>query len=66
VRVAQSGGFSAAGRRLSLSKATVSDQVQALEYALGVRLLNRTARRVSLTEIGRDYCDRCVQILQDL
>jgi DNA-binding transcriptional LysR family regulator len=66
VRVARSGGFSAAGRRLSLSKATVSDQVQALEYALGVRLLNRTARRVSLTEMGRDYCDRCVQILQDL
>jgi DNA-binding transcriptional LysR family regulator len=31
-----------------------------------VRLLNRTTRRVSLTEIGRDHCDRCVQILQDL
>ena len=36
VRVAESGGFSAAGRRLNLSKATVSDQVQALENALGV------------------------------
>ena len=35
VRVAESGGFSAAGRRLNLSKATVSDQVQALENALG-------------------------------
>ena len=55
VRVAESGGFSAAGRRLDLSKATVSDQVQALENALGVRLLNRTTRRVSLTEIGRGY-----------
>ena len=41
VRVVESGGFSAAGRRLNLSKATVSDQVQALENALGVRLLNR-------------------------
>jgi DNA-binding transcriptional LysR family regulator len=38
VRVAESGGFSAAGRRLNLSKAPVSDQVQALENALGVRL----------------------------
>jgi DNA-binding transcriptional LysR family regulator len=66
VRVAESAGFSAAGRRLSLSKATVSDQVQSLENALGVRLLNRTTRRVSLTEIGRSYYERCVQILHDL
>src|SRR5712671_2574745 len=66
VRVAESGGFSAAGRRLNLSKATISDQVQALENALGARLLNRTTRRVSLTEIGRGYYDRCVQLLQDL
>lgn len=66
VEVAESGGFSAAGRRLKLSKATVSDQVQALENAIGVRLLNRTTRRISLTAIGRDYYDRCAQILQDL
>jgi DNA-binding transcriptional LysR family regulator len=66
VRVIESGGFSAAGRRLNLSKATISDQVQALENALGVRLLNRTTRRMSLTEAGRRYYDRCVQILQDL
>ena len=66
VRVAESGGFSAAGRRLNLSKATLSDQVQALENAFGVRLLNRTTRRVSLTEIGRSYYERCVQILHDL
>jgi len=66
VRVIENGGFSAAGRRLNLSKATVSDQVQALENELGVRLLNRTTRRVSLTDAGRSYYDRCVQILQDL
>ena len=66
VKVAESGGFSAAGRRLNLSKATVSDQVQTLENALGVRLSNRTTRRVSLTEIGRIYYERCVQILHDL
>ena len=66
VRVVENGGFSAAGRYLNLSKATVSDQVQVLENALGVRLLNRTTRRVSLTEIGRSYYERCVQILHDL
>ena len=54
VQVADTGGFSAAARRLNVSKATVSDQVRALENALGVRLLNRTTRRVSLTEAGRD------------
>lgn len=66
VCVSESGGFSSAGRRLSQSKQKVSDQVQALEDALGVRLLNRTTRRVSLTEIGRAYYDRCAQILDDL
>src|SRR5947207_2536018 len=66
VRVAEDGGFSAAARRLRLCKATVSEQVQALENALGVRLLNRTTRRVSLTEVGREYYERCTQILHDL
>jgi DNA-binding transcriptional LysR family regulator len=66
VRVIESGGFSAAGRHLNLSKARVSHQVQALENALGVRLLNRSTRRISLTEAGRSYYERCVQILKDL
>jgi DNA-binding transcriptional LysR family regulator len=66
VRVAENGGFSAAARHLNVSTTTVSDQVQALENTLGVRLLNRTTRRVSLTEIGRDYYERCSQILQEL
>ena len=66
VRVAESDGFSAAARRLNLSTTTVSDHVQALENALGVRLLNRTTRRVSLTEIGREYYERCSQLLQEL
>src|SRR5580698_4411633 len=66
VGVVESGGFTAAARRLRLSTTTVSDQVQGLENALGVRLLNRTTRRVSLTEIGRDYYERCSQILQEL
>jgi DNA-binding transcriptional LysR family regulator len=66
VRVAANGGFSAAARGLNVSTTTVSEQVQALETALGVRLLNRTTRRVSLTGIGREYYERCSQILQDL
>jgi len=66
VRVAENGGFTAAARRLDVSTTTVSEQVQALENALGVRLLNRTTRRVSLTEIGREYYERCSQILLEL
>jgi DNA-binding transcriptional LysR family regulator len=66
VRVAENGGFSAAARSLNRSTTAVSDQVQALENALGVRLLNRTTRRVSLTEVGREYFERCSQILHEL
>ena len=65
-RFARITAFRLRGRHPNLSKATVSDQVQALENAIGVRLLNRTTRRVSLTEIGRGYYELCVQILQDL
>ena len=66
VRVVESGGFTAAARRLNLSPQMVSNHIQALEDSLGVRLLNRTTRRVSLTEIGREYYERCSQILQEL
>jgi DNA-binding transcriptional LysR family regulator len=66
VRVADSGGFSAAARKLNMSTTMVSNHVQALEDRLGVRLLNRTTRKVSLTEIGKAYYDRCTHILADL
>jgi DNA-binding transcriptional LysR family regulator len=66
VHVAETGGFTAAARRLNLSTTTISGQVQALEESLGVRLLNRTTRRVSLTEIAREYYERCNQILHEL
>lgn len=66
VRVADSGGFSAAGRRLNMSTTMVSNHVQALEERLGARLLNRTTRKVSLTEVGKAYYDRAIQILADL
>ena len=66
VRVVDSGGFSAAGRRLNMSTTMVSNHVQALEDRLGARLLQRTTRKVSLTEVGKAYYDRCVQILADI
>ncbi len=66
VRVVDSGGFSAAARRLDMSTTMVSNHVQALEDRLGVRLLNRTTRKVSLTEIRKAYYDRSTQILADL
>jgi len=66
VRVVDNGGFSAAGRKLNMSTTMVSNHVQSLEDRLDARLLNRTTRKVSLTEVGRAYYDRCIQILADI
>jgi DNA-binding transcriptional LysR family regulator len=66
VRVVENGGFTAAARHLNLSTTMVSNHVQELEDRLGARLLNRTTRRVSLTEIGRQYYERSSHILADL
>jgi DNA-binding transcriptional LysR family regulator len=66
VRVVERGGFTAAAEELRLSRAMVSKHVQDLEEHLGARLLNRTTRRVSLTEVGRVYYERCTQILADI
>src|SRR6478609_185415 len=65
-RVVESGGFSAAARRLNMSVTMVGNHVQSLEERLGVRLLNRTTRKVSLTETGKFYYERSAQILADL
>jgi len=66
VRVVDCSGFSAAARRLNMSTTMVSNHVQALEDRLGARLLNRTTRKVSLTDVGRTYYERSRQILADL
>lgn len=58
-------GFAAAARRLGLSKASVSRLVQRLEDRLGVRLLNRTTRRLSLTEAGRTFYDGAHRMLSE-
>jgi DNA-binding transcriptional LysR family regulator len=66
VKVAENGGFSSAARQLGLATSVVTTHVKALEERLGVRLLNRTTRNVSLTEAGRAYYERCVQILSEI
>ncbi|HWI28304.1 MAG TPA: LysR family transcriptional regulator [Stellaceae bacterium] len=66
VKVVDSRNFAAAARHFGLSPAMVSKHVRALEERLGARLLNRTTRRLSLTEVGRGYYERARQILADL
>lgn len=65
-RVAEADSFSAVARRLGLSKSAVSKHVMALENRLGARLLNRTTRRLSLTEAGAAYHERCMRIVADV
>lgn len=66
VRIVETGGVGAAAERLDLAKSVVSRRLKDLEARLGVRLLQRTTRRISLTETGRAYYERCVRILADL
>jgi LysR family transcriptional regulator for bpeEF and oprC len=64
--VAELGAFSAAAKSLGLSRASVSTQVAALERHLGVRLLDRTTRRVALTRDGARFLGRCHQVFSEL
>ena len=66
VKVVELGGFASAARQLGLANSAVTAHVKSLEERLGVRLLNRTTRNVSLTEAGRAYYERCVQILSEI
>ncbi len=63
--VVDQGGFTDAARKLGISKSAVSKHVSSLEARLGARLLNRTTRRVSPTEIGLAYYDRARRVLTD-
>jgi DNA-binding transcriptional LysR family regulator len=65
-RVVEAGSFARAAERLGVSVSAVSRQVALLEAHLATRLLNRTTRRLSLTESGRAFHERCVQLLADL
>jgi LysR family transcriptional regulator, regulator for bpeEF and oprC len=65
VRVAETGSFTKAADGLGLPRATVSAAVQQLEASLGARLLQRTTRRVHLTQDGSALLERCYQLLSD-
>jgi DNA-binding transcriptional LysR family regulator len=65
-QVVEQGGFAAASRQLGLSPAAVSKNIAELEAHVAVRLLNRTTRRMSLTEAGRQYYEKVARILDDL
>jgi DNA-binding transcriptional LysR family regulator len=66
VEVVDGGSFSAAGRELGLAPSSVARSVAALEDDLGVRLLNRTTRKLSLTEAGRLFLERARRILVEV
>jgi DNA-binding transcriptional LysR family regulator len=66
LKVAELGSFSAAAGQLGWSKSAVSKHVAGLEERLGVRLLNRTTRRLALTEVGEGYRDWCARIVQEV
>ena len=66
VKVCETGSFTAAAQAMGVPKSAVSKQVAWLEENLGVRLLNRTTRRSSITEVGQGFLERCRRILEDV
>lgn len=66
VKVVEVGTFSGAARAMGVSKGHVSQRISQLEDRLGVRLLHRTTRKLSLTELGNLYYERCKQVVEDL
>jgi DNA-binding transcriptional LysR family regulator len=65
-KVVEHGGFAKAGEAMDLSNAVITRHVADLEEHLGAKLLNRTTRRLSLTDTGLAYLERVRQILQDI
>lgn len=64
--VVESGGFTAAARKLGLRKSSVSRRVAQLEERLGVQLLQRTTRKLRLTDVGKEYYRRCARALAEM
>lgn len=65
-RVVDAGSFTAGAEQMGISRALASKLIQNLEDALGVRLLNRTTRRISLTDPGKNYYQRVADLLSQL
>jgi len=66
VRVVEAGGFGRAADLMQIPRARVTQRIQALENALGVRLLQRTTRSMQITPEGSSYYDQCVQLLTNI
>ena len=66
VAAVQDGSLAAAGRRLGMTPAMAGKYVAALEAELGVRLLHRTTRKLSLTDVGRTYYERSKRVLEEM
>src|SRR3546814_17243931 len=64
-RVVDEGSFSRAAERLGISKSAVSKQIARLEDRLGTRLLNRSTRRMALTEAGARMYEHCQRIIAE-
>ncbi|CAM3409174.1 LysR family transcriptional regulator [Rouxiella silvae] len=65
-RTARAGSLSAAARQMNLSPTMATKHVDALELRLGVKLIQRSTRRLTLTEAGQQYLDMCVRLLPEL
>src|SRR6218665_2878441 len=66
VQAVETGSFTAAATRIGLSKSAVGKSVATLEERLGVRLLDRTTRRLALTAEGADFYQSCLRVLAEL
>ena len=66
VRIVESGSLAAAARRMDVSVSALSRLLAELESHLGARLIHRTTRRLALTETGRAFYERAVQLTADL
>src|SRR5476649_2937809 len=63
VQVVEHGGFAPAGRALGMPKSKLSRRIAVLEERLGVRLLQRTTRHFSITDVGQSYYEHCKAML---
>ena len=63
--VVEHGGFSAAGRALGVPKSRLSKRIAALEDRLGVRMLQRTTRKFTVTEVGQQFYEHCRAVIEE-